>query len=1555
MITRFKQLYNKLTYSEAYDLKTGKFDSSKINTNKFTPHNLRALLVGCNGAVLVHYVSHSGRPLVESFKFKGPIEGLNQNEQQYNKWYDANFREKKSLIDALWFSQGLKFNYVEEIYLFTDGFDEQELIKEIQGIDSFLSNSNIRSSLKRLERIVKVVGTPITKELVQDLSEYYKTEKFNKNLVSFFKKYEGQCRFDAVELNPERTELGLHLQPGLDSSKYALDCSYSPDLHKDGSTEGDKEQYRLSRYFYLEEQHQKNFLKAESEKKAAENAQKQAELEAQKKQEDYEALKKRVSMYAAPVINSFISNVLGTLESLYSSGFSGFPQIGVLVPNGENSPILCLSKLGDKDSIHNQRTDEGTSSDKKILGTLQSLYPQLSPYMKTDDIVPNFNILKEAGTPTTLWRLHLLLQNPNMTYAKGNNLVSIRKWITETTNYSNAEEWRTKENGGSYKLKSWKVVKQWYSWVLRNIIVSALIENGVTGVDSDDAKVIETSRILAANLKNVAVVSSRDKLVEMEIRVSSGSELDSENIIFALKKKLNEGFDSGEEVVSVEERSKNSNNVKVLNVVFDKSAASKTTLFAGDVIQTFIDSKETPTWSNALLGRNEDGTPMFWDRFMSNEENTRCYTIYASSGSGKGTMTSTLVAAALCDGREVFYTDGKPENGPVMGMLAWKKGKEAYVFDGKECGSAPFNGLMESYTFNQRAENEVEQYYSALPSKLFNDKYFPGDKKKQFLGLMRYIKSLDLCFKTIQGRQAGTLPMDNWQVWIFDELTSMSNRELQVRNIFRQYCEDKGVSCSASSVENGKYKPITKLGKVNPEILNKSSMVYDEGIAYIKAWLDFNQNITAVASDASTIYLRKANANMIFIFQEPSWLADGRHGQITTLGNVILSLNAFKIVGKGGIVNGAGDYGDGTMGNLDWVKKLKSGRGYWAISTGTDIRKSPVKLFKPFNIYTVPNQKDALDTVVPNGRNATDYFEGYLTKLTEAVGIDPATVLESAYVYADNAVKSLGLTQGSIKDYIYDCSLAFGNKNAVDSVGINSEYVEEESADVRLKSAISKFEGAYTTIINEIEKDRNTLDTIQRKENNTAKFNNKKDELLSNFDGKYREKKDKFFEKITDGVKDEDLRIGVKSEYTSRFDKDFNRIKDEIKAKQFIVGEQPQGVQGAEPEDNYSPGLHITDSNQSFNTQGSGEKQNASNSGSVNNQQELPPRDQRPQRPQSNSQSSSQSAQQSNQNINNQSRQGRIVHPTQIPISNADPLYNQKVNKAQNERVNAANGHTVYNRTLHIKDNPFQFYKDGSAMSTLLSINDMSKILEQDIETNICPNQMVTTFAVQNGQIYINGVAYLPTFEDNLLMSLPLSVRDKIAEGQLAEFFNLHTVRKYKNLEQLLILDGNLAQGRARKEMGIGFRKKWSVLFKKFKHLQYIQVGNIYYHRENPDSNVEEAILDRFKTNPKLTFGSGNRGTLMDRVWDSTPVRIIARGIGWTGATAFVWAGATLFGPIGLLFGAFTMASAFKEIKNNKASNGQIRSGTTSNHSKSASSSKKGNSKKNNGFSKEYD
>ena len=60
---------------------------------------------------------------------------------------------------------------------------------------------------------------------------------------------------------------------------------------------------------------------------------------------------------------------------------------------------------------------------------------------------------------------------------------------------------------------------------------------------------------------------------------------------------------------------------------------------------------------------------------------------------------------------------------------------------------------------------------------------------------------------------------------------------------------------------------------------------------------------------------------------------------------------------------------------------------------------------------------------------------------------------------------------------------------------------------------------------------------------------------------------------------------------------------------------------------------------------------------------------------------------------------------------------------------------------------------------------------------------------------------------------------------------------------------------------------------------------------------------------------------LIEKMWQSKPVRILTGALGWTlGCKAVVFA-ATVFGPWGLLFGAFAAAGAYNEIKKSQNQN----------------------------------
>ncbi len=294
-----------------------------------------------------------------------------------------------------------------------------------------------------------------------------------------------------------------------------------------------------------------------------------------------------------------------------------------------------------------------------------------------------------------------------------------------------------------------------------------------------------------------------------------------------------------------------------------------------------------------------------------------------------------------------------------------------------------------------------------------------------------------------------------------------------------------------------------------------------------------------------------------------------------------------------------------------------------------------------------------------------------------------------------------------------------------------------------------------------------------------------------------------------------------------------------------------------------------------------------------------------------------------NQNFNSQDRPKRPTRPQRHKKQSSN--YELKGN--------------VYSEELKIEKNPFRDYKGEGMVSTINALRDITDIIINDIKKIIGDYSLITKFGViGDGVLVFNDTVYTPKFEQSFIESLPIVLQDKIEQGFLVEFFNLRTIYKFKNLQEIVVENQNLAQGRARKELGIGYRKRFSVLFKNFRDLNYINVGGIEYTRENPDSRGEEGFLlpnSGFLSNlfkPKTPQQQINKGSgWMDKVWDSKPVKVLTNAFGWTVGTQAVIAVATLMGPWGLLFGGLAFAGAYKELKGNSP-------GGNNNSSKSSSS-----------------
>lgn len=1257
---------------------------------------------------------------------------------------------------------------------------------------------------------------------------------------------------------------------------------------------------------------------------------------------------KRLETLAGGSISAFVSSMMETLKALYSVGFNGFPEEGLMVLNGNNSPIVRIDYQ--RNTVTHKNFDQNTMYDSTIAESIVGLYPNLKNYYsgneenEDEDIIPNISyLIDNIDSPLVCYKLHLQWQSANARFTKG--ITSISNWVKETKN-TNLETWLKENNNGKNVIEKWSDVESWYKWSLKKIFMNAVLQYNVNGKqlqgNLDEGPIIlEISKALTTHLKNVIVISDRDnkKFSSMEIRISSIATVDTGSLMDSIASKLNAG---GGSTIKLTKRGNDAGNVKILNVVYDEKTANKSALFAGDVVDRFIESGNIPSWGHALIGKKEDGSLFFWDGFMDPQKAgpaNRCYTIYAASRSGKGVMTSTLVASALCDSRQVFYTDGKPENGATMGMVAWEKHKEAYVFDGKPEGAEPFAGPMENYTNGVRTLGETGKFLKELPKELFQFSGFNSDTHLKFLGLMRYLKSLMLCAEMIIARSKGELPKDNWQIWIFDEMTSMSTNEMEIRKIFADYCNSKGIKIK-SQTDDKSNVVLTGIDtkSVKADVFTPGSLTFDAGVKYIKDWCDWCSALLNKISEANVISLGKADTNMIFIFQEPTWLRT--HKRITTIAKLVNGLSATKIVGRGGIVPEAGDYGDGTIMSKDWCTKINiDGAGNWAMSHGKDIRKSEVTLFKPFNIWTVPLKGGKMNTEpLPEGEE-TRYFKGYTQKLLGAFNVDPADVIESAYTYADNAVKTLGLLSGSgrenIRDYLYDCcNLSVKGGTSLDDTyndmrGIENEetsgiHSESENAgdddifagftthtdntdtssttpigdttsdtenvpitddttpitddsesmeDPRLEQVYEMFDSKYTEVINKIVNSKEKLKNIPREEKNRVNFISLQGELLRNFNGLYLTNRNKFLDDVSKKVTDIELNKAAINHYKHKFEIDYRMLKDEIQNMQFNVVSKEDSNGGSSNEPDVNP----------FDKQGSNGAGSGSDYGDT---------------------------------------------------SNRTPMQGDN-RRGPEKKGTTVNGHKI---TSPIDCRGIVYDSENvDSISNVKATNKLTALITQDIKTQFGGINNIESIAVtSSGCLVINEYSYMPQLSPEFLNSLGEAVRIDVENGQIYKVVNLGRVIRdiNHNIFELAIETPKVANSQLFKNE-LGVRNNYGVLFKTHSNLQHIYLPDQELNRNNPDQQGSGMGLGSKIAN-LFGFGRGNRGDnnytpnpsndysgsdTIDRIFESKPVRILTGALGWTlGCKAVVFA-ATVFGPWGLLFGAFAAAGAYNEMKKSRNQN----------------------------------
>lgn len=273
-------------------------------------------------------------------------------------------------------------------------------------------------------------------------------------------------------------------------------------------------------------------------------------------------------------------------------------------------------------------------------------------------------------------------------------------------------------------------------------------------------------------------------------------------------------------------------------------------------------------------------------------------------------------------------------------------------------------------------------------------------------------------------------------------------------------------------------------------------------------------------------------------------------------------------------------------------------------------------------------------------------------------------------------------------------------------------------------------------------------------------------------------------------------------------------------------------------------------------------------------------------------------------------------------------------------------------------------------MGNIKAIKDITNLIIQDIHKQYGGVNNIDSITITaSGCLILNDYAYCPTFSDEFLNSLGPVARNNVMNGIIKDIVNMgyliFTIMNNcieLNIETLKLSESVMFKNELR------VKRSYGDLFKRNPNLQVIRLPNEELTRNNPNEQDNTGGLgsklaglfgfgrqnnksDDYVPNPTA---SSRDNDLVDRMFESRPVRVLTGALGWTLGCKAVVLAATFFGPWGLLFGAFAAAGAYKEIKNdrnryNSSSTGGSRSSRKNGNSGRGSGVNSGRSKNNGG------
>lgn len=717
------------------------------------------------------------------------------------------------------------------------------------------------------------------------------------------------------------------------------------------------------------------------------------------------------------VQNMHVNSVMKTFRELYESCFSGIQSPdGILTPNG----VLNFEQLkGDtKKQWHfNHQTSKVQNKTQVYrnymnivlyaLGVLngaqscsgkqQSLDIARAKEQAVDAGLSYFgqaigNTNQESGRFPSLQSLDLsIAENKSFYYPFMHEAFMTGYYALCSGLKKEAEEKKYVHN--TVKVTSYDDLSKWISSKIKNCLLKAIEDSGI-GVNGQTLKADYICNIMLNAIKNVVIIQDKQKgyitikLCQNKMKFEPKQLEDLMNEYLSSSSGATQGLRAV--VKSVQ------NDVATVDIVENEKIYSQSSLMASQVIDSIVESGQIPSWKNAIIGKGDKGIV----RYDFTKADKCQVQIYGASGSGKGIMTSALVQNALIDNCNVFYFDGKPDNGAALAKIAWDRDKEAAVFNGLQGGSNTFPGKLEQFSHGIRNEQQLYNIESVIPdferqplSDKINiawpfssggggierdesdldrqsedsqkNKWVQGaELRKLLIDVSRTLKAFEFVSDMVTIRQnlrdEGLDHSKDFCVFVIDEIQDAARNEMLIRKAMDNYMSKvEGIDIYKSEqkvTKNGVEVVQKRDGKVK-DIKNWDK---DPGYLFCKKWISWANDVAATNwQTLVTKQLRNSRCTIITIFQQNKWFTQDEKGighagapKSSRIGHMMLELSqkTVRIVGKGGIAGGTNSWGDLDEKKYSWCDEVKSGK--WAIATGEGSIQNDAIIVRPFKVFT---------------------------------------------------------------------------------------------------------------------------------------------------------------------------------------------------------------------------------------------------------------------------------------------------------------------------------------------------------------------------------------------------------------------------------------------------------------------------------------------------------------------------------------------------------------------------------------------------------------------------